>query len=111
MTDLADRTCEACSADTPKLSHDKAHEMMAQLSGWKLNEDASELSRRLEFKGFAKALQVANAVGFLCERTGHHADISFGWGYCEIRYSTHAIGGLSEADFISAAKVDRLLEL
>lgn len=67
------------------------------------------LKRRLTFKGFAKAVYTANLAAFLADREGHHPDISFGWGYCDILYTTHDIGGLSENDFICAAKFDRLL--
>ncbi len=65
--------------------------------------------RRLEFKGFAKACHAANLAAFLSDKTGHHADIRFGWGYCEVRFTTHDAGGLTDADFDNAARFDQLL--
>ena len=108
--DLTDKHCVPCEGGVPPIEGDAARAMMDRLDpAWKLNEAATEISLRLEFRDFARALQTANLAGWLAEREGHHPDISFGWGYCEIRFMTHAIGGLSENDFICAAKLDKLL--
>jgi len=63
----------------------------------------------LEFKGYAKAVYHANLAAWLADREGHHPDVAFGWGYCEVTFTTHDLNGLSENDFICAAKLDRLL--
>ncbi len=108
---LTGKKCVPCEGSVRPLGPEEARGMMARLdSGWVLNEEATRISRRLEFKGFAPAVLHANLAAWLAEREGHHPDLCFGWGYLEISYSTHAIGGLSENDFICAAKFDALLE-
>ncbi|HGG06145.1 MAG TPA: 4a-hydroxytetrahydrobiopterin dehydratase [Aliiroseovarius sp.] len=110
-TDLSNKTCVPCEGGVPALAASDAKALMSQLdSGWELDmSGGGALKRRLTFKGFAKAVYTANLAAFLADREGHHPDISFGWGYCDILYTTHDIGGLSENDFICAAKFDRLL--
>ena len=71
---------------------------------------APAIERRFAVKGFARALYLANAVAYLADRQNHHPDIAFGFGYCRVRYSTHDVDGLSENDFVCAAKLDRLFE-
>jgi 4a-hydroxytetrahydrobiopterin dehydratase len=113
MTDVCDlgaRDCEPCRGGVPPMEMDAARGLMAQIDpAWVLSEDGTMLSRRFEFKNFGKAMQLANAVGFVGEQQGHHPDIAFGWGYCSVTWSTHEIGGLSENDFICAARVDAIL--
>ena len=87
-----------------------AAEMVGELQpGWGLEESGTVLRRRLEFKGFAKAVYHANLAAWLADTQGHHPDIRFGWGYFEIDFSTHVAGGLTANDFICAAKFDALL--
>lgn len=82
---------------------------MPQLdSGWQLNENEAAIERRFVFKGFAKASYLANLCCWLADNQQHHPDISLGWGYCNVQLSTHDVGGLTENDFIWAAKLDRL---
>ena len=109
--DLSDKSCAPCQGGIPALSEGEARALMAQLdAGWRLElQGTARLQRRLEFKGFAKAVYTANLAAWLGDREGHHPDISFGWGYCELVFTTHEAGGLSENDFICAAKFDRLL--
>ena len=76
---------------------------------WALGENAGSLTRRLEFKGFAKAVYHANLAAFLADQEGHHPDVAFGWGYCEVTFTTHEADGLTDNDFICAAKFDRML--
>jgi len=108
--DLTDKHCVPCEGGVPPITGDDLKVMMKEIDpAWQLNDAGTEISRRLEFKGFAKAVYHANLAAWLADQEGHHPDIAFGWGYCEIRYSTHAIGGLSENDFICAARLDKLL--
>ena len=108
---LTGKKCVPCEGGVRPLSPEEAARMMPRLhADWKLNEEATRISRRLQFKGFAPAVLHANLAAWLAEREGHHPDLAFGWGYLEIAYTTHAIGGLSENDFICAAKFDALLE-
>jgi len=76
-----------------------------------LTEDKSSITRTLQFKNFLDTISFINAMAYMSEQQGHHPDFSAGYNYCEVRYTTHAIGGLSENDFICAAKINDLLEL
>jgi 4a-hydroxytetrahydrobiopterin dehydratase len=76
---------------------------------WQLDPSASQISRSFAFKGFAKPVQLANLLAWYADKTGHHPDIAFGWGYCRVTYTTHDIGGLAEVDFATAEGFDRLV--
>ena len=87
----------------------EAQKMMSELStGWMLIDEAHLLAKELRFKDFASAMAFANKVGEIAETEGHHPDLSIGWGRVSIELTTHAIDGLSENDFILAAKIDEL---
>ena len=107
--DLADRHCTLCEGGTPALPRATIDARLADLDGWTLSNDGRAITRRLAFKAFGRAMQVANVAGWLGEREGHHPDIRFGWGYCEVSFTTHAADGLTENDFICAAKLNRIL--
>ncbi len=107
---LSDKKCEPCEGGIQAMGAKAASGMMDQLhEGWVLAQGGSALVRRLEFKGFAKAVYHANLAAFLGDQEGHHPDIRFGWGYCEIEFTTHDAGGLTQNDFICAAKFDRMI--
>lgn len=107
--ELAQKHCTPCEGGTPKMQRAEVDERLAQLhEDWTLDESGPALYREFKFKGFAKTMYFVNALAYLADQEGHHPDVSFGWGYCQVRFSTHAIGGLSENDFICAAKVDQL---
>ena len=106
--DLASRNCTACEGGVPPLDAQTVARMLAELDDWQL-EDGTAIRRRFEFKGFAKAVEMANLAAWLGNRQGHHPDVTFGWGYCEVRFTTHAAGGLIENDFICAARLNALL--
>lgn len=89
----------------PHLVHDR----LTTLDGWFLSPDGRAIVRRFAFKGFAKAVEMANLAAWLGNRHNHHPDVSFGWGYCEVRFSTHEAGGLTEADFACAARLNDLV--
>ena len=109
-TSLAERSCPSCRGELPRLSRDEALALLGQLdAGWALDEAATEIARRFEVKGFAKAAHLASLAAFHADRQGHHPDIAFGWGYCRVSYTTHDVDGLTESDFICAAKLERLL--
>jgi len=82
-------------------------EYLAELSGWEVIEE-HHLTKHYQFKNFVEAQAFVTRVGALAEEQGHHPDICFGWGYADIKIWTHKIDGLSEGDFILAAKIDRL---
>ncbi|WBU53469.1 4a-hydroxytetrahydrobiopterin dehydratase [Paracoccus sp. SCSIO 75233] len=112
MTDneLATRNCVACEDGTEAYGADAAADMLARLDGWSLSDDAKSISRRFEFKGFLRAVEMANLAAWLGNKQGHHPDIRFGYGYCEVEFSTHDAGGLTDNDFICAARLDALVD-
>ena len=107
MTNLANKTCVPCNAETPHLAGDELAALAAEVPGWEVVE-GHHLRHRYSFRNFRDALRFVNRVGELAEGQGHHPDIGFGWGYAEVRVWTHAIDGLSQNDFVLAAKVDAL---
>ena len=83
---------------------------LTQLDGWVLDGDNMSISRRYNFKNFKQTMFFINALAFICEKEGHHPDAKFGYNYCDITFTTHELGGLSENDFICATKVEQLLK-
>lgn len=79
------------------------------LEGWSLSPDGRAIARRFAVKGFARAVETANLAAWLGNRQNHHPDVRFGWGYCEVAFTTHEAGGLTEADFACAARLNELL--
>jgi len=107
MSELASRTCVPCRGGTPPLKGEELDALQRQVPEWEVVEE-HPLRRRFRFKNFREALDFVNRVGELAEEQGHHPDISFGWGRVEVAIWTHKIDGLTESDFILAAKVDTL---
>ncbi|WP_265502122.1 4a-hydroxytetrahydrobiopterin dehydratase [Paracoccus beibuensis] len=107
--DLATSTCEPCQGGIAALDADSAQTMMAELTGWTMSGDGTAITRRFDFKGFAKAVEMANLAAWLGNKQGHHPDIAFGWGYCAVTFTTHEAGGLTRNDFICAARLDALV--
>lgn len=107
MSDLANRTCVPCHGGVPRLRGDEISRYVNELRDWEV-VDEHHLRKNYKFKNFRQAQDFVNRVGDLAEEQGHHPDICFGWGRAEITIWTHAIDGLSESDFILAAKIDAL---
>jgi 4a-hydroxytetrahydrobiopterin dehydratase len=107
MSELADRQCVPCRGGVPPLKGDEVQALLARLTGW---QAASEhhLLKTYRFQDFRETLGFVNRVGELAEKQGHHPDICFGWGKAEISIWTHKIDGLTESDFVLAAKIDKL---
>lgn len=104
---LSTKQCIPCQGGVPPLGSDQARQYLTEVPGWNLAE-ASRIQRRFEFKNFAKAAAFVGHIAELAEREGHHPDICFGWGYCEVTLYTHKIKGLHENDFIMAAKINEI---
>ena len=105
---LQQQACRPCQGGIPPMSAEQAHEMLAATPGWELVESATKLRRTFTFANFLQAQDFAVQVGQLAEQQGHHPDISYGWGFCQVIFYTHKIGGLHQNDFIMAAKVNAL---
>jgi len=110
MTYLTDKICVACEGGVPPLSGEEAQKLMEELDDWKLADDSKQISKEFKFKNFAESLVFANIVGELAENEGYHPDLHVSWVEVSINLTTHAIGGLSENDFILAAKVDMIAQ-
>jgi 4a-hydroxytetrahydrobiopterin dehydratase len=110
MTDLSQQKCVPCEGGTQPLSKEQAGELLQQVPGWTLHEDGKTIQRRFEFKGFYKTMAFINAMAWIANQQMHHPDFSAGYNFCLVTFSTHAINGLSENDFICAAKINELLE-
>jgi 4a-hydroxytetrahydrobiopterin dehydratase len=109
MTALADQKCIPCSLGTPPLSGDELNSFYQQVSDqWKVM-DEHHLERTFSFKNFREALAFTNEIGEMAEAEGHHPDLFLAWGKVKITLFTHKIDGLSESDFVFAAKVDQLV--
>ena len=107
-SELTAKHCIPCRGDLPPLKRPALEDLVRRIdAGWRLVED-HHLARRFEFKDFREALDFTNRVGELAEKEGHHPDIGLGWGRVDLRIWTHVIDGLTESDFILAAKIDRL---
>jgi len=108
--DLSDKTCAPCQGGIAAMTEAEVADMLPKLhTDWAYDATAKTLTRAFAFKGFAKATQMANLCAWLGDKQGHHPDIAFGWGYCRVTFTTHEINGLSENDFICAARLDALV--
>ena len=107
MSDLANKSCVPCRGDVPPLGGEELAGLSRQLPGWEVVE-GHHLKKEFRFRNFREALDFVNRVGDLAEEQAHHPDIDFGWGRVGITIFTHKIDGLTESDFVLAAKVDRL---
>jgi 4a-hydroxytetrahydrobiopterin dehydratase len=107
--DLVRHACVPCTGETPRLTPDEAARLATGIDpAWQVDETTVE--RTFRTRDFASALGLATRIGLLAENQGHHPDLEVGWGRLLVRWTTHAIGGLSQNDFVMAAKVDRIVE-
>ncbi|HEY4526813.1 MAG TPA: 4a-hydroxytetrahydrobiopterin dehydratase [Candidatus Paceibacterota bacterium] len=108
MSDLAQKKCVACEGMVDPFVREEAVVLLKQVDNWTLSDDAKSISKEFTFKNFADALSFANKIGAIAEDEGHHPDLTVAWGKVGVSLTTHAIKGLSENDFILAAKIDAL---
>ena len=109
MSDLDFKAMRALRGRCPSAHRGEAQGLLKQLkAGWSINAASTEIRREYAFKDFYRTMSFVNAVAHIANREDHHPDLEVGYNYCRIRYSTHAIEGLSENDFICAAKIDTL---
>ena len=106
--DLAQKKCVACEGDAVPMTTMEAETMLTHGKDWSLAPDAKKIAKQFKFKNFKAAMEFANKISDIAEAEGHHPDLSIGWGRVGVELSTHAIGGLSENDFILAAKIDKI---
>lgn len=107
MEDLTQKRCVPCEGGVPRLTAEQIAPLMRQISGWQL-QDERKLAKRFQFDDFVAAMRFVNAMADLAEAEAHHPDFSVHYSVVDVVIWTHAIGGLSENDFILAAKIDRI---
>jgi 4a-hydroxytetrahydrobiopterin dehydratase len=101
--------CIPCEGGVAPLNKVQADKLLTELNpAWKLDAPMKSITRRFEFKGFQKTIGFVNALAWVVNQENHHPDLKVGYNYCEVTFTTHAIDGLSENDFICAAKIDAL---
>ena len=109
MSELVEKHCKPCEGGTQPLTRAEAQAFLKQLHpDWRMADDGKSIHREWQFKNFYRTMAFVNAVAYIANSEDHHPDLEVGYGYCRMKFNTHAIGGLSENDFICAAKVDGL---
>lgn len=103
---LAEKTCVPCRGGVPPLTRQQFEPLLSELEGWEVKND-KRLEKSFKVEDFAQAMKLANAVAEIAEQEGHHPDLLVRWGELKIELWTHKIDGLTESDFILAAKIDR----
>lgn len=107
---LTQQRCQACEGGVPPLSTQERDRLMGEIAPhWQIDEDGRSIVARLSLRSYHEVMAFANAVAFIAHRDNHHPDMLLSYRGCEIRWTTHAAGGLTLNDFICAAKVDALL--
>tara|TARA_B100001093_G_scaffold61708_1_gene51883 strand:+ start:19 stop:363 length:345 start_codon:yes stop_codon:yes gene_type:complete len=112
MNDLLNKKCVPCEGGVLPFDISEIHKYQKKVDGWNIIKSETEkffLNKKFNFENFLESQEFVNKVGIISEEEGHHPDILFGWGYAEIKITTHAIEGLSENDFILAAKIDQII--
>jgi len=111
MSELYKKKCKACEGGVSPFDISEIHKYQKKVDGWNVVKNEKGvffLEKKFDFKNFLKSQSFVINVGKISEEEGHHPEILFGWGYAKISITTHAIEGLSENDFILAAKIDRI---
>ena len=114
MTDLIKKKCVPCEGSAIPFDISEIHKYQKKVDGWNIIKNDKGIyfiEKKFIFKNFLQSQNFVNNVGRISEEEGHHPDISFGWGYAKINITTHAIEGLSENDFILAAKIDEIINV
>ena len=114
MSDLLEKKCVPCEGGVKAFDISEIHKYQKKVDGWDIikdNKNIYTLQKKFTFKNFMQSQLFVNEVGKISEDEGHHPDISFGWGYAIVNITTHAIEGLSENDFILAAKIDKKINV
>jgi 4a-hydroxytetrahydrobiopterin dehydratase len=114
MSDLLDKKCIPCEGGVVPFDISEIHKYQKKVDGWNVikgDKNIFYLEKKFIFKNFLESQKFINLVGEISEDEGHHPEILFGWGYAKISITTHAIEGLSENDFILAAKIDQIINV
>jgi len=109
VSTLTEKKCKACEGGVSPLGAERVLEMVRDVPDWQVDDTGVQaISRIFEFKNYYQTMAFVNLIAWVAHQTHHHPELEVGYNRCVVRYSTHAIDGLSENDFICAAKIDRL---
>ena len=108
MNDLTQQKCQPCEGGIPALTLDEAKTQIKNIPEWQLNDSATEINRKFTFSDFNQTVKFVNDIAKIANEEGHHPDLEVSYGHCIVKFTTHAINGLSINDFICAAKIDSL---
>jgi len=112
MSELTEKRCKPCEGGVPPLNEAEARQLLGKLSpGWIVSREAPVIRREFKFKDFYRTMSFVNALAHVANIEDHHPDLEVGYGYCRVQFTTHAVKGLSENDFICAAKIDQIAVL
>lgn len=106
---LSQKKCVPCEGGVPALTKDAVEKALKDLLGWSMTKNGKEIYRDFQFKNYYETMAFVNAIAWMAHLENHHPDLEVGYNHCRVRYTTHAIDGLSENDVICAAKVNKLL--
>jgi 4a-hydroxytetrahydrobiopterin dehydratase len=107
VSELAAKKCKPCEGGMPPLPAEEARALLRQLaSSWRLSDDGRAIRREFSFRDFYRTMSFVNALAHIANIEDHHPDLEVGYNYCRVVYTTHAVDGLSENDFVCAAKID-----
>jgi 4a-hydroxytetrahydrobiopterin dehydratase len=105
---LVEKRCKACEPGTPAMNEAQVGLLLPQVDGWEARDGG--ITKNFKFQNYYQTMAFVNAVAWVANREDHHPDLEVSYNRCKVRFSTHSAGGLTENDFISAAKVDALMD-
>lgn len=109
MSDLRTKRCRPCQGGGGRLDPSRIGELLREVSGWEYDEAKREIRRDFRFADFFQTIGFVNALAWVANQENHHPDLEAGYNYCRVRLTTHDAGGVTENDFICAAKIEALL--
>jgi len=107
---LADKSCQPLPKGSPALDQKAVNTLLDQINGWDLNPQRQAIQREFKFKDFYQTIEFVNAIAWIANQQDHHPDLEVSYNRCHVTFTTHSVGGLSENDFICAARVNALLD-
>lgn len=111
MSTLEEKRCLPCEGGIPPLTREAIDEFMKEYPAWNINADYTELQRQFDFKNYYHTMAFVNAVAWMAHQENHHPDLEVSYNKVTVRYSTHAVSGITENDFICVAKIEKILTL
>jgi 4a-hydroxytetrahydrobiopterin dehydratase len=109
MVELTKIRCVGCEGGIPALNENEIKQFLTKLNSWIVSNDQRSISKQFSFKNFYHTMAFVNAIAWMAHQENHHPDLEVGYNYCNIKYTTHAVNGLTQNDFICAAKVDAII--